>query len=39
VLYSAAALFPRVFIVVDILDKCQVTDGCRSKFLPEIFSL
>ena len=38
-LRSVAALYPRVFIVVDALDECQSYDGCRSKFLSEIFDL
>ncbi|KAI9763767.1 MAG: hypothetical protein M1840_009092 [Geoglossum simile] len=29
----------RVFIIIDALDKCQVTNGCRSRFLSEIFNL
>jgi hypothetical protein len=32
-------MYSRVFIVVDALDECQVSDGCRSRFLSEIFSL
>ena len=39
VLQSVAAMYSRVFIVVDALDECQVSDGCRSRFLSEIFSL
>jgi Cdc6-like AAA superfamily ATPase len=32
--------FSRVFVIIDALDECQeVSDGCRSKFLSEIFSL
>ena len=38
-LQSVAAMYSRVFIVVDALDECQVSDGCRSRFLSEIFSL
>jgi Cdc6-like AAA superfamily ATPase len=38
-LQSVAAMFSRVFIIVDALDECQVTDGCRMKFLSEIFNL
>ena len=34
-----AAMYSRVFIVVDALDECQVFDGCRSRFLSEIFNL
>ncbi|KAI3320964.1 hypothetical protein HD806DRAFT_537622 [Xylariaceae sp. AK1471] len=38
-LQSVAALYSRVFIVVDALDECQVSDGCRMIFLSKIFSL
>jgi Cdc6-like AAA superfamily ATPase len=32
--------FSRVFVIIDALDECQeVSNGCRSKFLSEIFSL
>jgi hypothetical protein len=36
---SVAATCSRVFIIVDALDECQVFDGCRARFLSEIFSL
>jgi hypothetical protein len=38
-LQSAAALYSRVFVVVDALDECQVSEGCRTRFLTEIFNL
>ena len=38
-LQSVAALYSRVFIIVDALDECQVTNGCRARFLTEIFNL
>jgi NACHT domain len=38
-LQSVAAMYSRVFVVVDALDECQVSDGCRSRLLSEIFSL
>jgi hypothetical protein len=38
-LYSVAAMHSRVFIVVDALDECQVSDGCRMRFLSEVFNL
>ncbi|KAL2060787.1 hypothetical protein VTL71DRAFT_8839 [Oculimacula yallundae] len=38
-LQSIASLYTRVFIIVDALDKCQLTGGYRAKFLSEIFSL
>lgn len=39
VLHSVAAMYSRVFIIVDALDECQVSEGCRSGFLSEIFTL
>jgi hypothetical protein len=38
-LQSVAAIYSRVFIIVDALDECQVTDGCRTILLSEIFKL
>jgi Cdc6-like AAA superfamily ATPase len=38
-LRSVAAMYSRVFIIVDALDECQTSDGCRSRLLSEIFSL
>jgi hypothetical protein len=38
-LQSVAAMCSQVFIAVDALDECQVSDGCRTKFLTEIFNL
>ncbi|KFY69225.1 hypothetical protein V496_00421 [Pseudogymnoascus sp. VKM F-4515 (FW-2607)] len=38
-LQSVAALYSRSFIVVDALDECQASDGCRTKLLTEIFAL
>ncbi|OBT47113.1 hypothetical protein VE00_03058 [Pseudogymnoascus sp. WSF 3629] len=38
-LQSVAALYSRVFIIVDALDECQIADGCRDKFLTELFNL
>jgi hypothetical protein len=34
-----AITYSRVFIAIDALDECQVSDGCRSRFLSEIFNL
>lgn len=39
VLHSVVAIYSRVFIAVDALDECQISDRCRSKFLTEIFNL
>ncbi|KAF2175872.1 hypothetical protein K469DRAFT_763229 [Zopfia rhizophila CBS 207.26] len=38
-LASVAALYSRVFIVIDALDECQVSDGDRTRFLSAIFKL
>ena len=38
-LQSVAALYSRVFIIVDALDECRAFDGCRAGFLTEIFNL
>lgn len=38
-LQSVAALYSRVFILIDGLDECQESDGCRSRFLTEVFNL
>lgn len=38
-LHSVAALYSRVFIIVDALDECQTGSGCLAKFVREIFSL
>ncbi len=36
---SVAAMYSRVFIIVDALDECQTSNGCRASFLSEIFNL
>jgi hypothetical protein len=38
-LQSVAALYSRVFIIVDALDECRASDGCRAGFLTEVFNL
>jgi hypothetical protein len=38
-LKSVVTLYSRVFIVIDALDECEETSGCRATFLSEIFSL
>ncbi|KFY30094.1 hypothetical protein V493_02139 [Pseudogymnoascus sp. VKM F-4281 (FW-2241)] len=38
-LQSVTALYSRSFIVVDALDECRASDGCRTKLLKEIFAL
>jgi len=36
---SVATIYSRVFVIVDALDECQVSDDCRMRFLSEIFNL
>jgi hypothetical protein len=31
--------YSRVFVIVDALDECQVSNGCQTTFLTEVFSL
>ncbi|SCO09473.1 related to ankyrin [Fusarium fujikuroi] len=38
-LQSVIALFTRVHIIVDALDELNAIDGCRNRFLEEIFKL
>ena len=38
-LQSVAAMYAKVFIIVDALDECQVNDGSRKRLLTEIFKL
>ncbi|KAL5359318.1 hypothetical protein BJX96DRAFT_183666 [Aspergillus floccosus] len=38
-LHSVSTFYSKVFIVIDALDECQVTDGCRTRLLHEIFNL
>jgi hypothetical protein len=38
-LQSIAAIYSRVYIIVDALDECQAEGDCRSTFLSEIFNL
>ncbi|KAF4633612.1 hypothetical protein G7Y89_g4500 [Cudoniella acicularis] len=39
VLHSISTLYSKIFIVLDALDECQVTDECRTRLLSEIFKL
>jgi Cdc6-like AAA superfamily ATPase len=39
ILQTVAAIYSRVFIVVDALDECQTSDGCRQRFLSGLFNL
>jgi len=38
-LYIVAAMYLRVFIIVDALDECEESANCRTKFLSGIFEL
>jgi Cdc6-like AAA superfamily ATPase len=38
-LQSVATLYSTLFIIVDALDECQTTDGCRAKVITELFNL
>jgi hypothetical protein len=38
-LQVVATLYSRVFIIVDALDECPVSDGCRQRFLSGTFNL
>ncbi|KAH8598551.1 hypothetical protein B0O99DRAFT_457043, partial [Bisporella sp. PMI_857] len=38
-LQAVTALYSRVFLIVDALDECQVSNSCRKRFLSEMFSL
>ena len=39
ILHSVSILYSRVYIFVDALDECQVTNGCRKRLLSDIFEL
>ncbi|KAG5802854.1 hypothetical protein H9Q71_012563 [Fusarium xylarioides] len=38
-IHSISGLYSRIFIVFDALDELKETDGCRNRFLDEIFKL
>ncbi|KAF4613399.1 hypothetical protein G7Y89_g15488 [Cudoniella acicularis] len=38
-LQVVAILYSRVFFIVDALDECQISDGCRQRFLLSLFDL
>ncbi|KAI9034798.1 uncharacterized protein KD926_005463, partial [Aspergillus affinis] len=38
-LHSVSAIYSRIFVLVNALDECKISDGCRSIFLSAIFSL
>ncbi|KAL2140845.1 hypothetical protein VTI28DRAFT_3172 [Corynascus sepedonium] len=39
VLQTVGNLYSRMFILIDALDECRLSDGSRAKFLTEIFAL
>lgn len=39
VLQSVILLYSRIFIVVDALDECQESSGCRARLISELFNL
>jgi hypothetical protein len=39
ILQAVAAAYSRVFIIIDALDECQISDGCRQRFLSGLFNL
>ncbi len=38
-LHSVTALYSKVFFIVDALDECQISNGCRTRFLLDILDL
>lgn len=38
-LHFVSILYPRLYIIVDALDECQVTNGCRTRLLSGVFEL
>ena len=38
-LQLVAKSYTKTFVIVDALDECQASDGCRQAFLSELFSL
>ncbi|KAI0444158.1 hypothetical protein F4803DRAFT_561045 [Xylaria telfairii] len=38
-LRSTVATYSRVYVVIDALDECEVSNGCRDRFLSEIFDI
>ena len=39
ILETVAVAYSRVFIIVDALDECQISGGCRQRFLSGIFKI
>ncbi|KAH8786634.1 hypothetical protein BGZ57DRAFT_817784, partial [Hyaloscypha finlandica] len=38
-LQAITSQYSRVFLIIDALDECQVSDGCRQRFLSSLFNL
>ncbi|PNY27023.1 Uncharacterized protein TCAP_03048, partial [Tolypocladium capitatum] len=38
-LHSVAALYAKVFVLIDAIDECRISDGSRTRFFGGIFSL
>jgi len=38
-LHSVAVSYSKIFILVDALDECEDVNGCRTRFLSEIFTI
>lgn len=38
-LRAVVGMYSRVFVLIDALDECQVSNDCRTRFLTEIFHL
>ena len=38
-LQTVVATYAQLFVVVDAIDECQDSDGCRRKFLSELFKI
>jgi hypothetical protein len=38
-LQSVGGMYSRIFIIIDALDECQVSNGCRSRFLTALFGM
>jgi hypothetical protein len=38
-LQAVTTLYSRVFIIIDALDECQISDGSRQRFLSGLFDL
>jgi len=39
ILHSVAVSYSKIFILVDVLDECEDVNGCRTRFLSEIFTI